>query len=218
VVTSGPTHEPIDPVRYIANRSSGRQGHAVAAALARLGATVTLVSGPTREPDPAGVALVRVETALEMLDATRAAATAPPGPADILVCAAAVADWRVEAAPQKLKKRGGGPPSLTLVENPDILAALSAPGPNRPALVVGFAAETERVLDHAAAKLRAKGCDWILANDVGPGTGVFGGDHNTLHLLRAGRAPEAWPTLTKNQAAARLAAEIAAALSDRPRS
>jgi len=205
VVTSGPTHEPIDPVRYIANRSSGRQGHAVAAALADLGARVTLVSGPVALPDPAGVEVVRVETAAEMLAAAAAAL-----PADIAVCAAAVADWRVaSAADQKLKKTGDGPPTLALAENPDILATLSRPGPARPALVVGFAAETADVLGYAAAKLARKGCDWIVANDVAPDTGTFGGTHNSVHLLRRGAPPESWPRLPKEEVGSRLAAAVA---------
>jgi phosphopantothenoylcysteine decarboxylase/phosphopantothenate--cysteine ligase len=205
LVTSGPTHEPIDPVRYIANRSSGKQGHAVAAALAELGARVTLVSGPTREPDPAGCAVVRVESARDMLAAATAAL-----PADAAVCAAAVADWRVEAeAGQKLKKDGGGPPTLVLAENPDILATLSRPGPGRPALVVGFAAETERVVEHALAKLGRKGCDWIVANDVSAGTGTFGGETNAVHLIRRDADPEAWPRLGKAEVGARLAQAIA---------
>lgn len=205
LVTSGPTHEPIDPVRYIANRSSGKQGHAIAAALARLGAAVTLVSGPVREPDPPGVAVVRVETARQMLDACSAAL-----PADILVAAAAVADWRVEGeAGQKLKKDGAAPPALRLTENPDILATLSAPGPHRPALVVGFAAETQDVVAHATAKRARKGCDWIVANDVSPATGTFGGDANTVHLIRADGTAETWPTLPKTAVAARLAAAVA---------
>ena len=211
IVTSGPTHEPIDPVRYIANRSSGKQGHAIAAALARLGADVVLVSGPTREPDPAGggVAVVRVTTAREMLAACEAAL-----PADIAVCAAAVADWRVaDEAPQKLKKEkgGGGPPMLRLVENPDILATLSAAtGTRRPPLVVGFAAETENVVPNAQAKRLRKGCDWIVANDVAPATGTFGGDANTVHLVTGDGAVEDWPTLSKAEVADRLAARIAA--------
>jgi phosphopantothenoylcysteine decarboxylase/phosphopantothenate--cysteine ligase len=204
VVTSGPTHEPIDPVRYIANRSSGKQGHAVAAALAALGARVTLVSGPVTLPDPAGVTVVRVETARQMLAAVQAAL-----PADIAVCAAAVADWRVATeAGQKLKKDGGGPPALTMAENPDILATLSRAA-DRPTLVVGFAAETERVLEHAAAKLERKGCDWIVANDVSPATGTFGGRENSVHLLRRGAAPEAWPRLPKDEVGRRLAAAVA---------
>ena len=205
LVTSGPTHEPIDPVRYIANRSSGKQGHAIAGALARLGADVTLVSGPTHEPTPIGVTLVPVETAAEMLVACRAAL-----PADVAVCAAAVADWRVaETAGHKVKKTGGAPPTLALVENPDILATLSASGPSRPQLVVGFAAETEDVVAHAIAKRRRKGCDWILANDVAPETGTFGGDANTIHLIDAAGV-EPWPTLTKLAVAERLATRIAA--------
>ncbi len=212
VVTSGPTHEPIDPVRYIANRASGRQGHAIAAALARLGAGVTLVTGPTQEPDPPGVTAVHITTAREMLAACQAAL-----PADIAVCAAAVADWRVaEAAPEKLKKGAGGPPVLTLTENPDILATLSTPGPGRPAVVIGFAAETERVIDHARAKLARKGCDWIVANDVSPASGTFGGADNTVHLIRRERpgAVEDWPRLSKTEVGERLAAAIAAHLGD----
>ncbi|ASG22007.1 bifunctional phosphopantothenoylcysteine decarboxylase/phosphopantothenate--cysteine ligase CoaBC [Nitrospirillum viridazoti] len=219
VVTSGPTHEPIDPVRYIANRSSGKQGHAVAAALAALGADVTLVSGPVTLAHPPGVRVVRVETAAEMLAASQAALQAPDGPADIAVCAAAVADWRVAAAAgDKVKKGPDGPPTLTLAENPDILATLSQAGPARPRLVVGFAAETRDVLAYAAAKLAKKGCDWIVANDVATGTGTFGGDDNQVHLLRRGAAPEAplvetWPRLSKTEVAARLAQAIADTLS-----
>jgi phosphopantothenoylcysteine decarboxylase/phosphopantothenate--cysteine ligase len=213
IVTSGPTHEPIDPVRYIANRSSGKQGHAIAAALARLGAEVVLVSGPTREPDPAGVTVVRVTTAREMLAACDAAL-----PADLAVCAAAVADWRVaDEAPQKLKKeqssggKGGNPPVLRLVENPDILATLSAAtAGRRPRLVVGFAAETENVVPNAQAKRLRKGCDWIVANDVAPATGTFGGDANTVHLVTGDGGVEDWPTLSKAEVADRLAARIAA--------
>ena len=208
LVTSGPTVEPIDPVRYITNRSSGRQGHAIARALARLGAQTTLVSGPTAEPDPPGVQVVRVETAMQMLAACQSAL-----PAEIAVCAAAVADWRVKGvADHKLKKDKGETPLLELVENPDILATLSRPGANRPALVVGFAAETQRVVEHATAKLARKGCDWIVANDVGTGTGTFGGDRNTVHILRAapGQAPtvENWPELSKVSVGERLAVAI----------
>ena len=206
LVTSGPTHEPIDPVRYIANRSSGRQGHAIAAALAALGARVSLISGPVGVADPPGVAVIRVETAAEMLAACQAAL-----PADIAVCAAAVADWRVaEATSGKIKKTpGAAPPSLSLVPNPDILATLSAAGPARPALVVGFAAETDDLLDNAAAKLARKGCDWIVANDVSPASGIMGGAENAVHLLtRAGA--EHWPRLAKEEVATRLAARIAA--------
>ncbi|CAO3416418.1 bifunctional phosphopantothenoylcysteine decarboxylase/phosphopantothenate--cysteine ligase CoaBC [Azospirillum endophyticum] len=204
IVTSGPTHEPIDPVRYIANRSSGKQGHAIAAALAKLGADVTLVSGPTRLPDPPGCTVVAIETARQMLAACEAAL-----PADIAVCAAAVADWRVDgASDRKLKKDGGGPPALALTENPDILATLSRPGERRPALVVGFAAETGDVLAYATAKRARKGCDWIVANDVSPGTGTFGGSDNTVHLIRADGV-ESWPTLPKDAVAARLAEAVA---------
>ncbi|UEM21209.1 bifunctional phosphopantothenoylcysteine decarboxylase/phosphopantothenate--cysteine ligase CoaBC [Skermanella mucosa] len=204
LVTSGPTYEPIDPVRYIANRSSGKQGHAIAAALARLGASVTLVSGPTREPDPDGVAMVHVESARDMLAACQDAL-----PVDVAVCAAAVADWRVRAmSSQKLKKDGGHLPALELAENPDILATLSRPGRMRPGLVVGFAAETEKVVAHARAKLARKGCDWIVANDVSPSSGTFGGTSNTVHLLR-GDTLEDWPPLSKEEVAQRLAAAIA---------
>ncbi|ANC92514.1 bifunctional phosphopantothenoylcysteine decarboxylase/phosphopantothenate--cysteine ligase CoaBC [Azospirillum humicireducens] len=204
IVTSGPTHEPIDPVRYIANRSSGKQGHAIAAALAKLGAAVTLVSGPTRLPDPPGCSVAHIETAREMLAACEAAL-----PADIAVCAAAVADWRVDTeSDRKLKKDGGGPPALALTENPDILATLSRPGKRRPALVVGFAAETGDVLAYATAKRTRKGCDWIVANDVSPGTGTFGGSDNTVHLIRADGV-ESWPTMPKDAVAARLAEAVA---------
>lgn len=204
IVTSGPTHEPIDPVRYIANRSSGKQGHAIAAALRALGAEVTLVAGPTREPDPAGVKTVPIESARDMLAACEAAL-----PADIVVCAAAVADWRVAAeADQKMKKEAGGIPTLELAENPDILKTLSQRPNGRPALVVGFAAETETVVEHATAKRARKGCDWILANDVSPATGTFGGDSNTVHLVTAD-GTEDWPAMTKVEVGRRLAARIA---------
>jgi phosphopantothenoylcysteine decarboxylase / phosphopantothenate---cysteine ligase len=207
LVTSGPTYEAIDPVRFLGNRSSGKQGHAIAAALAARGATVTLVAGPTHQPDPPGVRIVRIESAREMLAACVAAL-----PADIAICAAAVADWRVaDAAGQKLKKDGGAPPTLSLVENPDILATLSKPGPRRPRLVVGFAAETEHVVEHAKAKRLRKGCDWILANDVSPGTGTFGGERNSVHLVEA-ESVEDWPDLAKSEVAERLAHRIAAAL------
>jgi len=202
IVTSGPTHEPIDPVRYIANRSSGKQGHAIAAALAALGARVTLVSGPVSVPDPAGVRVVRVETARQMREAVRAAL-----PADIAICAAAVADWRVEEAGQKIKKDGSGqPPALHLAENPDILAELSQPGPQRPRLVVGFAAETEKLAEHAAAKRARKGCDWLVANNVG-GTGIMGGDENEILLLTE-TGEEAWERMDKTALARKLAARI----------
>jgi len=206
LVTSGPTHEAIDPVRYIANRSSGKQGHAIAAALVRLGAETVLVSGPTAEPDPPGATVVRVTSAREMLAACEKAL-----PADVAVCAAAVADWRAEAAPQKIKKKNGAPPPLKLVENPDILASLSKPGNRRPRLVVGFAAETENVVANARAKRQRKGCDWILANDVSPATGTFGGDDNTIHLVDADGV-EDWPALSKHEVADRLARRIAAFL------
>ncbi len=203
LVTSGPTHEPIDPVRYIANRSSGRQGHAIAAALARRGAHTTLVSGPTNLPDPAGVDVVRVESARDML-----AACEKSLPADIAVCAAAVADWRVmQAADEKLKKNGGGAHTLEMAENPDILATLSAAANTRPTLVVGFAAETEKVIEHATAKLKRKGCDWILANDVSPDTGTFGGEDNTIHLVSADGVDN-WPRMSKSDVADRLADRI----------
>jgi phosphopantothenoylcysteine decarboxylase/phosphopantothenate--cysteine ligase len=204
LVTSGPTWEAIDPVRYMANRSSGKQGHAIAEALARLGAATTLVSGPTALADPPGVSVVRIESAREMLAACEGAL-----PADVAVCAAAVADWRAEGeAAQKLKKDGGGPPVFRLAENPDILATLSARNEQRPRLVVGFAAETENVLAHAAAKRARKGCDWIVANDVSAAEGVMGGDHNTVHLVRA-EATESWPRLGKAEVARRLAERIA---------
>jgi phosphopantothenoylcysteine decarboxylase/phosphopantothenate--cysteine ligase len=204
IVTSGPTHEPIDPVRYIANRSSGKQGHAIARALAALGAEVTLVSGPTREPDPAGVKTVPIESARDMQAACEAAL-----PADIVVCAAAVADWRVASeADQKMKKEAGSLPALQLTENPDILKTLSQKTDGRPALVIGFAAETEKVVEHATAKRARKGCDWILANDVSPATGTFGGDSNTIHLVTADGS-EDWPAMTKTEVGKRLAARIA---------
>jgi len=203
LVTSGPTHEAIDPVRYIANRSSGKQGHAIAAALAQLGAETVLISGPTAEPDPPGVRVVRIESARDMLAYCEKAL-----PVDVAVCAAAVADWRAEAAPQKLKKKGAAPPALKLVENPDILASLSKAGNRRPALVVGFAAETEKVVEHAREKRQRKGCDWILANDVSPASGTFGGDANTIHLVDAAGV-EDWPPLPKREVAQRLAQRIA---------
>lgn len=204
LVTSGPTHEPIDPVRYIANRSSGKQGHAIAGALAALGARVTLVSGPVALSPPPGVTFVPVETAREMLAACEAAL-----PADIAVCAAAVADWRVaEAGDQKIKKDGKDVAPLSLVENPDILATLSRHPFRRPKLVVGFAAETENVVPHARAKRAKKGCDWIVANDVSPETGVMGGDDNTV-ILVSESGEETWPKLAKTEVASRLAARIA---------
>jgi phosphopantothenoylcysteine decarboxylase/phosphopantothenate--cysteine ligase len=204
LVTSGPTREPIDPVRFISNHSSGKQGHAIAAALAALGADTVLVAGPTAEPPPVGVMLVPVETAADMLAACESAL-----PVDVAVMAAAVADWRVAAvAVGKLKKDGGGPPLLRLAENPDILATIARHGNDRPALVVGFAAETDAVVDNAREKRLRKGCDWILANDVSSGTGTFGGDRNTIHLIDAGGV-EDWPAMTKREVAARIAGRIA---------
>jgi phosphopantothenoylcysteine decarboxylase/phosphopantothenate--cysteine ligase len=205
LVTSGPTHEPIDPVRYIANRSSGKQGAAIAAEAAARGARVTLVSGPTQVAPPAGVEVVNVETAREMLDAVRAAL-----PADIAVFAAAVADWRVASqSAEKIKKGPKGAPSLELVENPDILRTIAGDRPGkRPPLVIGFAAETETVIEHAKQKRKAKGADWIVANDVSPETGIMGGDRNTVHLITA-RDVESWPELDKAQVAQRLVARAA---------
>jgi phosphopantothenoylcysteine decarboxylase/phosphopantothenate--cysteine ligase len=197
LVTSGPTHEPIDSVRYIANRSSGKQGHAIAAAAHRLGARVTLVSGPVDLPDPEGAEVRHVETAREMLAAVEEAL-----PADIAVLAAAVADWRV-ASPgkSKIKKAAGAPPpALELVENPDILRTIAKRGARRPALVVGFAAETQDVVANAEAKRRAKAVDWIVANDVSEGTGVFGGDRNRVHLVTA-EGVEDWPDMSKAEVA-----------------
>jgi phosphopantothenoylcysteine decarboxylase/phosphopantothenate--cysteine ligase len=212
LVTSGPTLEPIDPVRYIANRSSGKQGHAIAAAAAAAGADVTLVTGPVAIPDPPGVAVVRVESAREMLEAVVAAL-----PVDVAIMAAAVADWRpAEAAGGKIKKDGSGAvPPLHLVENPDILATIGHHPALRPTLVVGFAAETSDLLANAAKKLSAKGADWILANDVSAGTGVMGGDANTINLVSAGGV-EPWPKLAKADVAARLVARIAGALPSTP--
>ncbi|MGB3719157.1 MAG: bifunctional phosphopantothenoylcysteine decarboxylase/phosphopantothenate--cysteine ligase CoaBC [Hyphomicrobiaceae bacterium] len=200
VVTSGPTHEPIDPVRYIANRSSGKQGHAIAQAAAELGARVTLVSGPVALPDPPGVQVVHVETAQQMLEAVRAAL-----PADVGIFAAAVADWRVaNASQQKIKKdKSSGTPTLKFVENPDILKTISERGPMRPGLVIGFAAETENVVELAIKKRRAKGCDWIVANDVSAEGGAMGGDRNTVHLITA-QGTESWPPMAKIEVARRL--------------
>ncbi len=208
IVTSGPTHEPIDPVRYIANRSSGAQGTALARALRDLGATVTFVTGPASVPPPGGVSVVRVETAAEMLQAVQAAL-----PADAAVFAAAVADWRVKnASGSKMKKDGSGKaPALDFAENPDILATVSAMKKGRPALVVGFAAETDDVIGHASAKRARKGCDWIVANDVRPATGIMGGTENAVTLISADGAEE-WPRLPKDEVARRLAARIAGAL------
>jgi phosphopantothenoylcysteine decarboxylase/phosphopantothenate--cysteine ligase len=210
LITSGPTHEPIDPVRYIANRSSGKQGHAIARAAAEAGAAVTLVSGPVNVPDPPGVRVVRAESARDMLAAVEAAL-----PADIAIFAAAVADWRVaQASEQKLKKGAGGTPRLALTENPDILSTVAHLKAKRPPLVVGFAAETEHVVEHAKQKLKRKGCDWILANDVSAESGVMGGDLNRIHLVTA-RGVEEWPTQSKDEVARMLIARIAAAIEAR---
>ena len=205
LVTSGPTFEAIDPVRYIANRSSGRQGHAIAAALDLLGAEVSLVSGPTALPDPRGIRVSHVETALEMQAACEAAL-----PVDVAVCAAAVADWRAaDVAGQKIKKNDTGVvPPLELVENPDILRGLCHRSSDRPRLVIGFAAETENVSLNARKKMEHKGCNWILANDVSSETGVMGGDRNTVHLV-IGHDVDSWPTMAKDDVASRLARRVA---------
>jgi phosphopantothenoylcysteine decarboxylase / phosphopantothenate---cysteine ligase len=207
LVTSGPTHEPIDPVRFIANRSSGKQGHAIAAAAAAAGADVVLISGPVEVPDPPGVSVVKVATANEMLAAAEQAL-----PADVAVFAAAVADWRVaQVSRSKIKKQQGKPRELALVENPDILATIGHLKNNRPRLVIGFAAETDDVIANAKAKLAKKGADWILANDVSPETGIMGGDSNTIHLITA-TAIESWPPQSKEAVAAQLVERIAATL------
>ena len=207
LITSGPTQEPIDPVRYIANRSSGRQGHALARAAAALGAEVTLVSGPVSLPDPEGVRVVKVETAHEMMAATLEAL-----PADIAICAAAVADWRAaHEAAHKLKKQGQGETVLKLAQNPDILATIAGLGQKRPRLVIGFAAETENLIPNATAKRRAKGADWIVANDVWPGTGAMGGDQTQVHLITPAGV-EVWPPMSKDETAARLLARASEAL------
>lgn len=208
LVTSGPTHEPIDPVRYIANRSSGAQGTAIAAALRDLGADVTFITGPATVPPPAGVRVIRVETAREMAGAVEAAL-----PVEAAIFAAAVADWRVQnAAGQKMKKDGTGSlPALDFIENPDILATVSGMKSGRPRLVVGFAAETETVVQHATAKRIRKGCDWIVANDVSPATGIMGGSENAVVLISETGA-ENWPRMSKTEVAVRLAARIAEAI------
>ena len=204
LVTSGPTHEPIDPVRYIDNRSSGKQGHAIARALGALGAEVTLVTGPTALADPAAAKVVHVETAQEMFAACREAL-----PVDVAVCAAAVADWRVARPGNRKIKRGGAETtSLELVANPDILASLSRLDHARPTLVIGFAAETEQVVEHATDKRAAKGCDWIVANDVSPASGVFGGEHTCVHVIDE-RGAETWARATKAEVAEKLARRIA---------
>jgi phosphopantothenoylcysteine decarboxylase / phosphopantothenate---cysteine ligase len=208
LITAGPTHEPIDPVRYIANRSSGKQGFAIAAAAQAAGADVTLISGPVDLADPAGVTVKRVESARDMLHGAEAGL-----PVDIAIFAAAVADWRVaNQGEQKLKKTAAGMPPLQLVENPDIMATISKLPDKRPPLVIGFAAETEHLIDNAKAKLMRKGCDWIVANDVSPATGVMGGDRNTVHLLTRdgeGIQVDSWPVMTKEEVASALVARIA---------
>lgn len=212
LVTSGPTREAIDPVRYISNHSSGKQGHAIASALARLGAEVTLVSGPVAVPDPPGVKVVKIDSADQMLSACLAA-----GKLDVAIFAAAVADWKAaRPADAKIKKTAGAPPpALELTPNPDILATVSKPGPKRPVLVVGFAAETENLVANAVDKRKRKGCDWIVANDVSSASGTFGGERNTVHLI-TGDGVEDWPTLAKDEVAVRLADRIARELG-RPR-
>jgi phosphopantothenoylcysteine decarboxylase/phosphopantothenate--cysteine ligase len=209
VVTSGPTHEPIDPVRYIANRSSGAQGTAIATALAGLGAEVVFVTGPATVPPPAGVEVIRVETAREMHAAVRAAL-----PADAAICAAAVADWRMAAeSGSKIKKGADGPPTLHFAENPDILAEVSQLDEGRPRLVVGFAAETDDVIRHATEKRARKGCDWILANDVSPATGIMGGPENAVTLISADGA-ETWPRVGKDMVARKLAERVVETLGE----
>jgi phosphopantothenoylcysteine decarboxylase/phosphopantothenate--cysteine ligase len=211
LVTSGPTHEPIDPVRYIANRSSGKQGHAIAQAAAAAGAQVTLVSGPVSIPDPPGISVVRVETARDMLRAVEAAL-----PVDAAIFAAAVADWRSSRmSEEKIKKDGKDAPILELLENPDILSAVAHRRSKRPALVVGFAAETQNLIENARKKLEKKGCDWIVANDVSAESGVMGGDMNTVHLVTAAGV-ESWPPQGKDAVAAALVSRIAAALNGAP--
>lgn len=208
LVTSGPTHEPIDPVRYIANRSSGAQGTAIARALAALGAEVVFVTGPADIPPPDGLQVIRVQTARQMLEAATGAL-----PADAAVFAAAVADWRVAAASDsKMKKTKGRLPHLEFAENPDILATVSQLQQNRPALVIGFAAETDDVVENATAKRQRKGCDWIIANDVSASTGIMGGSENAVTLI-SDQGAESWPRMAKDQVATRLARRIADALS-----
>ncbi|MEM9027602.1 MAG: bifunctional phosphopantothenoylcysteine decarboxylase/phosphopantothenate--cysteine ligase CoaBC [Pseudomonadota bacterium] len=204
LVTAGPTHEPIDPVRYIANRSSGKQGYAIAEAASALGADVTLVSGPTTLRPPTGITTIQVESAADMLEAVSNAL-----PVDVAIFAAAVADWRVDiASEQKIKKHSGdSPPTLSLVENPDILATIATHEHKRPGLVIGFAAETENVVAHAQAKRARKGCDWMIANDVSPETGVMGGDQNTIHVISADSV-ETWPQMAKNDVGKALMARV----------
>lgn len=210
LVTSGPTYEPIDPVRYLANRSSGKQGHAIAEALAAAGAKTQLISGPVAIADPAGVNVTHVETASQMLEATENAL-----PADIAIFCAAVADWRIDgAASEKIKKGKSGTPEFALTENPDILATISKRKTKRPKLVIGFAAETEKLIEHAKAKLARKGCDWIIANDVSPEKGVMGGDNNHVHLVTE-LATEDWPEGSKREIASRLVDRITSTLSQK---
>ncbi|MEM9582810.1 MAG: bifunctional phosphopantothenoylcysteine decarboxylase/phosphopantothenate--cysteine ligase CoaBC [Pseudomonadota bacterium] len=207
LVTSGPTHEPIDPVRYIANRSSGAQGTALARALSALGAQVTFVTGPADVPPPEGVAVVKVQTAMQMLDAVQNAL-----PADGAVFAAAVADWRMKSASdKKLKKDKNGTPTLEFAENPDILATVSQLKKGRPELVIGFAAETDDVIENATTKRERKGCDWIIANDVSPETGIMGGAENAVTVISASGA-DSWPRMSKDQVSNKIAAAIAKAL------
>jgi len=205
LVTSGPTLEAIDPVRFIGNRSSGKQGHAIATALARLGAETVLVTGPTGQPDPGGIKVIHIESARDMLAACEAAL-----PVDIAICAAAVSDWRAtEAAGSKMKKQAGeAPPTLFLTENPDILSTLSQAGETRPKLVIGFAAETDNIIANAVGKRQRKGCDWIVANDVSPETGTFDGDFNTVHLISDEEIQD-WPRMSKSGVAECLTQRIA---------
>jgi phosphopantothenoylcysteine decarboxylase/phosphopantothenate--cysteine ligase len=211
LVTSGPTSEPLDPVRVLANRSSGKQGHAIATAAAAAGAEVVLICGPVNLPDPPGVAVVHIETARQMLAAVEKAL-----PADIAVFAAAVADWRPQQASQSKIKKHGRPPTIDLVENPDILSTIAHRKSGRPPLVIGFAAETDNIIANAKAKLKKKGCDWILANDVSPETGIMGGDSNTIHLVTVDGV-ESWPPQSKEDVARALIARIAGALEDAKR-
>ena len=209
LVTSGPTNEPIDPVRYIANRSSGKQGHAIAAAAAAAGADVVLVSGPVNLPDPHGLTVVKVETAQQMLKAVENAL-----PADAAIFAAAVADWRADrTSDSKIKKQPGQTPTLTLTENPDILSTIAHLRSNRPRLVVGFAAETNDIIANARAKVAKKGCDWIVANDVSPATGIMGGDSNTVHLVTPSGV-EDWPPQSKDDVARSLIERVVTALAE----
>ncbi|MEM9357616.1 MAG: bifunctional phosphopantothenoylcysteine decarboxylase/phosphopantothenate--cysteine ligase CoaBC [Pseudomonadota bacterium] len=212
LVTAGPTHEPIDPVRYIANRSSGTQGYAVAAAAQRLGADVTLISGPTNLPDPAMVEVIRIQSAREMFEAVEAAL-----PADIGIFAAAVADWRVASqSDQKIKKNGNALPTLEFTENPDILQTIAKKkASKRPALVIGFAAETENVIKNAQAKLKKKQCDWIIANDVSPESGVMGGSHNAVHIVSKDGV-ESWPEADKASVAEKIVRKAAEELAAKP--